>query len=129
MKTQQSFEEYLKKNNLSGNTLDSYLWTVDFYHSHYDGVTKENLLAYKGYLMEFFKPKTVNLRIQAMNKYLAYLGKEKLHLKAVKIQQKNFLENVMQCRLQFSEKTAQKGRQYGVVFCLVVSCGNGRESQ
>ena len=54
MKTQQTFEEYLKKNNLSGNTLDAYLWTVDFYHSHYDGVTKENLLAYKGYLMEFF---------------------------------------------------------------------------
>ena len=95
MKTQQTFEEYLKKNNLSGNTLDAYLWTVDFYHSHYDGVTKENLLAYKGYLMEFFKPKTVNLRIQAMNKYLTYLGKEKLHLKAVKIQQKNFLENVI----------------------------------
>ena len=95
MKTQQTFEEFLKKNNLSGNTLDAYLWTVDFYHSHYDGVTKENLLAYKGYLMEFFKPKTVNLRIQAMNKYLTYLGKEKLHLKAVKIQQKNFLENVI----------------------------------
>lgn len=95
MKTQQTFEEYLRKNNLSGNTLDAYLWTVDFYHSHYDGVTKENLLAYKGYLMEFFKPKTVNLRIQAMNKYLTYLGKDKLHLKAVKIQQKNFLENVI----------------------------------
>ena len=54
MKTQQTFEEYLKKHNLSGNTLDAYLWTVDFYHTHYDGVTKENLLAYKGYLMEFF---------------------------------------------------------------------------
>ena len=95
MKTQQTFEEYLKKHNLSGNTLDAYLWTVDFYHTHYDGVSKENLLAYKGYLMEFFKPKTVNLRIQAMNKYLAYLGKEKLQLKSVKIQQKNFLENVI----------------------------------
>lgn len=42
--------------------------------------------------MEFFKPKTVNLRIQAMNKYL---GKEKLRLKAVKVQQKNFLKNVI----------------------------------
>ena len=55
----------------------------------------ENLLAYKGYLMEYFKPKTVNLRIQAMNKYLDYIGKEKLRLKAVKVQQKNFLENVI----------------------------------
>mgnify|MGYP000169936465 CR=1 FL=1 len=90
-----TFEEYLRKTNLSENTIESYLWTVDFYHSHYDSVSKENLLAYKGYLMEFFKPKTVNLRIQAMNKYLDYLGKEKLRLKAVKVQQKNFLENVI----------------------------------
>ena len=45
--------------------------------------------------MEFFKPKTVNLRIQAINKYLEYLGKEKIALKAVKVQQKNFLENVI----------------------------------
>ena len=90
-KTTQTFEEYLKHNNLSGNTLNAYLWTVEYYNNHYDSVTKENLLAYKGYLMEFFKPKTVNLRIQAINKYLSYLGKDKLHLKAVKIQQKNFL--------------------------------------
>lgn len=85
----------MKKANLSENTIESYLWTVEFYHDHYDSISKENLLAYKGYLMEFFKPKTVNLRIQAMNKYLDYLGKEKLRLKAVKVQQKNFLENVI----------------------------------
>ena len=95
MKTQQTFEEYLKKSNLSGNTLDVYLWTVQYYNSQYDTISKENLLAYKGYLLEFFKPKTVNLRIQAMNKYLSFLGKDKLHLKAVKIQQKSFLENVI----------------------------------
>jgi len=52
-------------------------------------------LAYKGYLMEFFKPKTVNLRIQAINKYLEYLEEQQLQLKAVKVQQKNFLENVI----------------------------------
>ena len=95
MKTKQTFEEYLRKENLSENTITSYLWTVNYFTEHYDTVNKENLLAYKGYLMEFFKPKTVNLRIQAINKYLEYLGKEKLALKAVKVQQKNFLENVI----------------------------------
>lgn len=95
MKTNDTFEQHLKKSNLSENTVTSYLWTVDFYHAHYDELNKENLLAYKGYLMEFFKPKTVNLRIQAMNKYLEFLHKERLRLKAVKVQQKNFLENVI----------------------------------
>ena len=45
--------------------------------------------------MQFFNPKTVNLSIQQINKSLQYLGKEKIALKAVKVQQKNFLENVI----------------------------------
>ncbi len=95
MNAQGTFEEYLRQSNLSDNTITSYLWTVEFYETHYESVTKTNLLSYKGYLMEMFKPKTVNLRIQAMNKYLQYLEKEELQIKAVKVQQKNFLENVI----------------------------------
>lgn len=95
MKTKLTFEEYLRKDNLSDNTITSYLWTVNYFTEHYNAVSKENLLAYKGYLMEFFKPKTVNQRIQAINKYLEYLEEQQLHLKAVKVQQKNFLENVI----------------------------------
>ena len=95
MEKRRQFEGFLRKSNLSENTITSYLWTVDYYEAHYDAISKENLLAYKGYLLELFKPKTVNLRIQAINKYLVFLKKERLQLKSVKIQQKNFLENVI----------------------------------
>lgn len=90
-----TFEEYLKKTNLSKNTLASYLWTAKYFNEHYDTISKENLLAYKGYLMEYYKPQTVNLRIQGINKYLCFMGKDNLQLKFVKVQQKNFLENVI----------------------------------
>lgn len=90
-----TFEEYLRKSNLSENTISVYLWTVNYFIEHYDVFSRENLLAYKGYLIEYFKPKTVNLRIQAINKYLEFKGMNKLRLSAVKIQQKNFLENVV----------------------------------
>ena len=50
---------------------------------------------YKTYLIEKFKPKTVNLRIQAMNKYLDYMNKSRLRLKSVKVQQRSYLENVI----------------------------------
>lgn len=90
-----TFEEYLKKQDLSNHTISMYVWTVEYYNNNYDSLSKENLLAYKGYLIEYFKPKTVNLRIQAMNKYLEYKEMTSLRLSAVKIQQKNFLENVV----------------------------------
>ena len=89
------FEIHLRKGNLSENTIISYLWTIGYYLTHYDGINMENLLAYKGFLLERFKPKTVNLRIQAINKYLEFLGDKERQLKFIKVQQKSFLENVI----------------------------------
>ena len=89
------FKDYLVKNNLTENTVRSYEWTVKYFTEHYPVVNKKNLLAYKGYLVENFKPQTVNLRLQAINKYLEFIKQEKLKMKFVKVQQKNFLENVI----------------------------------
>ena len=89
------FKVYLAKTNLAENTITSYVWTVTYYLEHYKEVNKKNLLAYKGYLVENFKPQTVNLRLQAVNKFLEFSKQEKLRMKFVKAQQKNFLENVI----------------------------------
>ena len=89
------FKDYLVKENLTENTVRSYEWTVKYFVEHYPVVNKKNLLAYKGYLVENFKPQTVNLRLQAINKYLEFIKQEKLKMKFVKVQQKNFLENVI----------------------------------
>lgn len=91
----EEFEAHLRRNNLSENTISSYLLTIRMYQQLSGEITKQNLLAFKGYLIETYKPKTVNLRIQAINKYLDFIKKEKLRLAPVKIQQKNFLENVI----------------------------------
>lgn len=89
------FKAYLAKTNLAENTITSYVWAVTYYLEHYKDVNKKNLLAYKGYLVENFKPQTVNLRLQAVNKFLEFSKQEKLKMKFVKAQQKNFLENVI----------------------------------
>jgi len=89
------YQKFLEKNDLSNNTIRSYVWTINHFHTKYEKIDKENLLAYKGFLIEQFKPQTVNLRLQALNKFLEYEGKERLKLKFVKVQQKNFLENVV----------------------------------
>lgn len=126
MKDKNKFEAFLKRSNLSENTIDVYLWTVRYFEEHYDGITKEYLLAYKGYLMENFKPKTVNLRIQAMNKYLVYLGKESLRIKAVKVQQKNFLENVISnADYKFLKKSLKKDGIMEWYFVVWYLCATG----
>lgn len=90
-----NFSAFLEKSDLARNTVKSYVWTVNHFISLYGEFTKDNLLAYKGLLVEQFKPQTVNLRLQGINKYLEFIGKDKLKLKFVRVQQANFLENVI----------------------------------
>lgn len=89
------FKKHLTGTNLAKSTVSSYMWAVKYFFNHYGEVNKKNLLAYKGYLVENFKPQTVNLRLQAMNKYLDFTKQDRLKMKFVKVQQKNFLENVI----------------------------------
>ena len=64
----EKFKNYLVKGNLSNKTITSYVWTVNYFNNTFEIINKENLLAYKGYLMEYFKPKTVNLIADKPNK-------------------------------------------------------------
>lgn len=92
---EKKFKEYLISSNMSSNTISAYIYTVNDFKSKQKELNKKNLLLYKTYLIETFKPKTVNLRIQALNKYLDYLHKPRLRLKSVKVQQRTYLENVI----------------------------------
>ena len=89
------FKHFLMQQNLSENTINSYVFTVESFFVNYNEITKKNLLAYKGMLVEKYKAKTVNLRIQGINKYLEFIKRDKDKLKFVKIQQKTYLENVI----------------------------------
>lgn len=89
-----NYNLFLENENLSHNTIRAYLYGVEYYLSHYE-ITIEDLLQYKGFLVENYKPKTVNLRIQSINKYLDYIGKTELKLQCIKIQQKTYLEDVI----------------------------------
>lgn len=90
------YEKQLRQTNLAENTIVSYRHSLKQYMDMYDGVfTKKNLLSFKGFLIEKYSPKTVNLRILAINKYLEFNKLEKLKLKMIKVQQKTYLENVI----------------------------------
>mgnify|MGYP002748401391 CR=1 FL=1 len=91
----EKIERHLRESNLSENTVASYLFAVKQYQEQYDKVTQRNLKAYKVWLIESYSPKTVNLRLRAMNCYLESIGKAEWKLPFVRVQQKAFLENVI----------------------------------
>ena len=91
----EKFERHLKGTNLSENTISSYTFAIKQYSEQYGEVTKKNLRQYKVWLIENYKPKTVNLRLRAINCYLECVGKETWKLPFVRVQQKAFLENVI----------------------------------
>lgn len=91
----EEFERHLRGTNLSENTVTSYLFALTQFGERYDSVTKRNLKEHKTWLIEHYKPKTVNLRIRAINCYLESIGKDAWKLPSVRVQQKAFLENVI----------------------------------
>lgn len=91
----ESFKRKLEGDNLSPNTITAYLYAVRDFLSKHQSINKQSLLLYKAEQIERFKPKTANLRIQALNRYLEHTGKRQLRLKSLKIQQKSYLENVI----------------------------------
>ena len=89
-----NFKNYLFHQNLSNNTINSYCVAVSKYFDDFDDVSKQNLFAFKAVLVDKYKGKTVNLRIQGINKYLEFIGKEKLKLKYIKQSTATFLVNI-----------------------------------
>ncbi len=98
------FKNYLKKRNLSNNTITAYAGSVRLYFSLYKEVTPENLKRYKNYLIPHYRPATINQRIYAINHFSRYLAEtneedsillSSYHLPSVKVQQKTFLDSII----------------------------------
>ena len=91
----EAFCRYLETRNLADNTIHSYSYSVRQYFALYPEISFSNLRLYKLFLLERYKPQTVNLRIRAMNSYIAFRELSPGHLPMIRIQQKTYLDNVI----------------------------------
>ncbi len=89
------FRLYLMQRNMADNTIHVYIYAVEQFLTKYDTVTHEHMMLYKCFLMERYKPQTVNLRIRALNCYAESIDHSSDHMLMIRIQQKTFLENVI----------------------------------
>lgn len=91
----EEFENYLKFQNMSENTIRSYLYAIRQYYKLFPELTYSNLQLYKLYLLEHYKPQTVNLRIHALNCFLNYSEWPDEKILQVRIQQKGYLDRII----------------------------------
>ncbi|MDR1246123.1 MAG: tyrosine-type recombinase/integrase [Clostridiales Family XIII bacterium] len=89
------FLKKLERGGASPHTIDSYRFAVSKYLKDYGEVNRRNLAVWRNDLIDRYAPRTVCVRITAMNTYLKYLKKDALKLQTIKIQQKPFLDNVI----------------------------------
>lgn len=91
----ENFKNYLQGRNLAGNTVKSYTYALRQFEEQFAAPTKQNLKKYKEWLIAKYNPRTVNLRLRAINCYLESIGKPERKLSFVRMQQKPFAENVI----------------------------------
>ncbi len=89
------FRQYLIYLERSQNTIDSYLAAVRVFYKRYDEITKENMIKFKQWLIEEYKPRTAALRCVAMNVFCDFAGKSDCKVKGVKMQRNATVENVI----------------------------------
>jgi len=89
------FRSWLDQKHMAENTILAYSFAVQQFFSLYDKPNLSNLQLYKCFLLEHYKPQTVNLRIRALNCFLEQQKIPGCRLTMLKLQQKTFLDNVI----------------------------------
>ena len=89
------FERILHEEDFAENTVETYSYAVKDFLSRYGTLDRAGLSAYKSFLIEQFKPRTVNVRILSLNKYLDATGKARFKLKTVKMPKESFLDQTL----------------------------------
>lgn len=87
------YENYLRAEELSSDTVRSYLATARMIDEICPDITLESLHCFKEKLIERYAPTSVNQRIHAANHYLSFLGKDNLKMKSIKIPARRYLQS------------------------------------
>lgn len=89
------FKDWLVEEELSSNTIKAYIFAVsDFYKKHKE-FNKTNIIAWKQEMIRACSPKTINLRLCALDKWAQFIGYNLGKVKRVKYQKQTTVENAM----------------------------------
>ena len=67
------FGVYLEQQGHAASTIRVYSCSIRLFFSHYNSLSVEYLQSYRRWLLECYKPSTVNTRILGMNRFLDFM--------------------------------------------------------
>ena len=120
-----AFKRVLYKEDFSSHTVETYSYAVRDFMARFGKLDRAGLSAYKAFLIENYKPSTVNLRILSMNKYLDAIGLRKLQMKSIKMPKESFLDRIISTeeyrRFKRSLRQEADQRWYFIVWFLAAT--------
>lgn len=119
------YQKSLERSSLSKNSIKVYLSAVYTYYNIYKEVSAKNLDSYKKYLGTHYNPRSANLHIIGLNRYLAYIGKPELRLHSFRFREKNYLDDIISyqdyIKLKRCLKDENDHKWYFVVWTLAAT--------
>ncbi len=121
-----NFKDYLIDLEESDNTIKQYLYCLKNYKEEVgDVLNKDNLRKYKEILLTKRKPKTVNVRIAGVTKFIKFYSNlkkdkryEEIIIKNVKMQNKTYLNNVIsteEFKMMYEYAKQNKKKYYFII--------------
>ena len=89
------FQRILREEDFAENTIKTYSCAVRDFLTHYTKPSRASLSAYKAFLVNTYKPATVNVRILSLNKYMEALEHDELKMKTIKMPKESFLDHII----------------------------------
>ena len=123
---QERFRDYLTRKNRSTNTTCVYCYAVRQFFEIHKELTIATLQLYKVYLLEHYKPQTVNLRIRALNCYMEYLNHKDSKMTMIKIQQKMYLDRIIsQADYEYLKRRLWEDEEFSYYFVIRYMAATG----
>lgn len=119
------FARILHEEDFAENTVETYSYAVRDFLIRFKKPSRASLSAYKAFLVNTYKPTTVNVRILSLNKYMEALGHDEQKMKTIKMPKESFLDHIISNEdyLSFKEslRKEQDLRWYFIVWFLAAT--------
>lgn len=119
------FERILREEDFAENTVETYSYAVRDFLTRYKKPSRVSLSAYKAFLVNTYKPATVNVRILSLNKFMEALRHDELKMKTIKMPKESFLDQIISNEDYFSFKESLRKerdlRWYFIVWFLAAT--------